>query len=204
METSKDSDSFWSCLSLITGWVYLLPDPPPVTLLPAFSHHLLSLPSLFSFLFSFPLFLFSDLPSQPSVTPPTSAVPLVALPSSSPLIAVTMPTAVVVPPPSPLAIPVGVVPTIVSPPPPPTPPVPTPVPQPLATVVPIISVVTAPPDTPMEAPVQVLVIDGQTQRKKKKRKLSKMFMHNFGLFLILWTSEFLNVRMPRSSLLFPV
>ncbi|KAJ4924799.1 hypothetical protein JOQ06_003749 [Pogonophryne albipinna] len=62
-----------------------------------------------------------------------------------------MPTAAVA---SPLPLPVGVVPTIVSPPPPAPPPVPTPVPQPLATVVPIISVVTAPPDTPMEAPPQ--------------------------------------------------
>ncbi len=71
-----------------------------------------------------------------------------------------MPTAAVASPPS-LPLPVGVVPTIVSPPPPP-PPVPTPVPQPLATVVPIISVVTAPPDTPMEAPPQVL--DSQTHQ----------------------------------------
>ncbi|XP_029968900.1 serine/threonine-protein kinase WNK1 isoform X6 [Salarias fasciatus] len=93
-------------------------------------------------------------PAQPSVTPPTSTVPLATLPS----IPVTVPTAVVVSPPSPLPVPVGVVPTIVSPPatpppllpPPPPPPVPSPVPQPLATVVPIISVVTAPPDTPME------------------------------------------------------
>lgn len=69
-----------------------------------------------------------------------------------------MPTAAVASPHSPLPLPVGVLPTIVSPP----PPVPTPVPQPLATMVPIISVVTAPPDTPMEAPPQVLVIDGQT------------------------------------------
>lgn len=69
-----------------------------------------------------------------------------------------MPTAAVASPPSPLPLPVGVVPTIVSPP----PPVPTPVPQPLATVVPIISVVTAPPDTPMEAPPQVL--DSQTHQ----------------------------------------
>lgn len=69
---------------------------------------------------------------------------------------------VVASPPSPLPLPVGVVPTIVSPPPPPPPRVPTPVPQPLATVVPIISVVTAPPDTPMEAPPQVL--DSQTHQ----------------------------------------
>lgn len=71
-----------------------------------------------------------------------------------------MPSAAVASPPSPLPLPAGVVPTIVSPP----PSVPTPVPQPLATVVPIISVVTAPSDTPMEAPPQVLAIDGQTQR----------------------------------------
>ena len=64
-----------------------------------------------------------------------------------------MPTAVVASPPSPLPLSVGVVPPIVSPPPP--------VPQPLATMVPIISVVTAPPDTPMEAPPQVLVRDDQ-------------------------------------------
>lgn len=76
---------------------------------------------------------------------------------------------VVASPPHPLPIPVGVVPTIVSPPippvpppPAPPPPVPTPVSQPLATVVPIISVVTAPPDTPMETPPQVLVMVSQT------------------------------------------
>ncbi|CAI5636000.1 unnamed protein product [Oreochromis niloticus] len=92
-------------------------------------------------------------PAQPGVTPPTSTVPLVTLPSPLPSIAVTMPSAAVAPPPSPLPVPVGVVPTIVSPPPPPTP-VPTSVPQALATVVPIISVVSAPPDTPMEAPPQ--------------------------------------------------
>ncbi|XP_035806030.2 serine/threonine-protein kinase WNK1 isoform X5 [Amphiprion ocellaris] len=85
--------------------------------------------------------------AQPSVTPSTSTVPLVTLTSPSPSIPVTMPTTIVASPPSPLPIPVGVVPTIVSPPAPP----PSPVPQPLATVVPIISVATAPPDTPMEA-----------------------------------------------------
>ncbi|KAM8740460.1 serine/threonine-protein kinase WNK1 isoform 11-T12 [Acanthopagrus schlegelii] len=84
-------------------------------------------------------------PLQPSVTP--STVSLVTLPSASPSLPV------VASPPSSLPLPVGVVATISppSPPPPPPPPsVPTPVPQPLATVVPIISVVTAPPDTPME------------------------------------------------------
>ncbi|XP_063356702.1 serine/threonine-protein kinase WNK1 isoform X15 [Pelmatolapia mariae] len=89
---------------------------------------------------------------QPGVSPPTSTVPLVTLPSPLLSIAVTMPSAAVAPPPSPLPVPVGVVPTIVSPPPPT--PVPTSVPQALATVVPIISVVSAPPDTPMEAPPQ--------------------------------------------------
>lgn len=59
------------------------------------------------------------------------------------------------PPPSSLPLSVGVIPTIVSPPPSPPPPVSTPAPQPLATVVPIISVVSAPPDTPTEAPPQV-------------------------------------------------
>ncbi|XP_063356696.1 serine/threonine-protein kinase WNK1 isoform X9 [Pelmatolapia mariae] len=91
-------------------------------------------------------------PAQPGVSPPTSTVPLVTLPSPLLSIAVTMPSAAVAPPPSPLPVPVGVVPTIVSPPPPT--PVPTSVPQALATVVPIISVVSAPPDTPMEAPPQ--------------------------------------------------
>ncbi|XP_076731818.1 serine/threonine-protein kinase WNK1 isoform X8 [Maylandia zebra] len=90
--------------------------------------------------------------SQPGVTPPTSTVPLVTLPSPLLSIAVTKPSAAMAPPPSPLPVPVGVVPTIVSPPPPT--PVPTSVPQALATVVPIISVVSAPPDTPMEAPPQ--------------------------------------------------
>lgn len=127
------------------------------------------LPSLFSFLFSFPLFL---LPSQPGVTPPTSTVPLVTLPSPLPSIAVTMPSAAVAPPPSPLPVPVGVVPTIVSPPPPT--PVPTSVPQALATVVPIISVVSAPPDTPLEAPPQVLVIDGRTHQKWMKWEFSQI------------------------------
>lgn len=137
------------------------------------------LPSLFSFLFSFPLFL---LPSQPGVTPPTSTVPLVTLPSPLLSIAVTMPSAAVAPPPSPLPVPVGVVPTIVSPPPPT--PVPTSVPQALATVVPIISVVSAPPDTPMEAPPQVLVIDGRTHQKWMKWEFSQILkilelMHEF-------------------------
>ncbi|XP_005927284.1 serine/threonine-protein kinase WNK1 isoform X10 [Haplochromis burtoni] len=91
-------------------------------------------------------------PAQPGVTPPTSTVPLVTLPSPLLSIAVTMPSAAVAPPPSPLPVPVGVVPTIVSPSPPT--PAPTSVPQALATVVPIISVVSAPPDTPMEAPPQ--------------------------------------------------
>nr|XP_024661396.1 serine/threonine-protein kinase WNK1 isoform X12 [Maylandia zebra] len=91
-------------------------------------------------------------PAQPGVTPPTSTVPLVTLPSPLLSIAVTKPSAAMAPPPSPLPVPVGVVPTIVSPPPPT--PVPTSVPQALATVVPIISVVSAPPDTPMEAPPQ--------------------------------------------------
>ncbi|TKS90865.1 Serine/threonine-protein kinase WNK1 [Collichthys lucidus] len=91
---------------------------------------------------------------QPSVTP--STVSLVTLPSPSPSLPVTMPTVVVASPPSPLSLSVGVVPTIISPPSPPPPsppppPVPTPAPLPLAAVVPIISVVTAPPDTPMEA-----------------------------------------------------
>ncbi|XP_056280283.1 serine/threonine-protein kinase WNK1 isoform X11 [Pseudoliparis swirei] len=88
--------------------------------------------------------------SQPSLTP--SSVSLVLLPCPS--LPVAMPTAVVASRPSPLPLPVGVVPTIVSPPPPPPSPVPILVHQPLATVVPIISVVTAPPDTPMEAPPQ--------------------------------------------------
>ena len=65
-------------------------------------------------------------------------------------------------PPSSLTLPVGVVPTIVPPPPPS--PVPTPVPQPMATVVPVISVVTDPSDTPMEAPPQVLVVDSQSHQ----------------------------------------
>ncbi|KAM9705795.1 serine/threonine-protein kinase WNK1 isoform 4-T4 [Menidia menidia] len=90
-------------------------------------------------------------PAQPSPTLPRPTVSLPTLPSPSPSIPVVIPTAVMVSPPSPLPIPVGV-PPIVSPPPPPLPAVPTPVPQLLATVVPIISVVAAPPDTPMEAP----------------------------------------------------
>ncbi|XP_036005248.1 serine/threonine-protein kinase WNK1 isoform X14 [Fundulus heteroclitus] len=80
---------------------------------------------------------------QPSLPPPTSALPMATLPSPS-----ALPTSVVPSLPSPLPIPVGVVP----PPVPTSLPVPTPVPQPLATVVPVISVVTAPPDTPTEAP----------------------------------------------------
>ncbi|KAM9328396.1 serine/threonine-protein kinase WNK1 [Pholidichthys leucotaenia] len=91
--------------------------------------------------------------AQPGVTPSTSSIPLMTLPSPSPSIPVPIPTAVVASPPSPLPVPVGVVPAVVSPPPAlAPPPVPSPVPQLLATVVPIISVVPAPPDTPMEAP----------------------------------------------------
>ncbi|XP_007564519.1 serine/threonine-protein kinase WNK1 isoform X21 [Poecilia formosa] len=82
--------------------------------------------------------------AQPSLPPPTSTVPMVTLPSPS-----ALPTPVVPSLPSSLPIPAGVVPTLV---PSPLPPVPTPVPQPLATVVPVISVVTVPPDSPMEAP----------------------------------------------------
>uniref|UniRef100_A0A3P9NA47 Serine/threonine-protein kinase WNK1-like n=1 Tax=Poecilia reticulata TaxID=8081 RepID=A0A3P9NA47_POERE len=82
--------------------------------------------------------------AQPSLPPPTSTVPMATLPSPS-----ALPTPVVPSLPSPLPIPVGVVPTLV---PSPLPPVPTPVPRPLATVVPVISVVTVPPDSPMEAP----------------------------------------------------
>lgn len=67
-----------------------------------------------------------------------------------------MPTAAVASPPSPLLLPARVVPPIVSP--------PSSVPQPLATVVPIISVVTSTLDTPMEAPVQVLAVGGQTHQ----------------------------------------
>ncbi|XP_056878927.1 serine/threonine-protein kinase WNK1 isoform X15 [Takifugu flavidus] len=78
--------------------------------------------------------------------------------ATSTLTLVSTPTAVVVSPASSLPLPVVVVPTIVSspplPPPPPPSPVPTPLPQPLAPTVPIISVVTAPPDTSMEAPPQ--------------------------------------------------
>ncbi|KAK5615014.1 hypothetical protein CRENBAI_007150 [Crenichthys baileyi] len=81
---------------------------------------------------------------QPSLSPPSSTVSMATLPSPS-----TLPASVVPSLPSPLPIPVGVLPTLV---PSPLPPVPTPVPQPLATVVPVISVFTAPPDTPMEAP----------------------------------------------------
>lgn len=102
--------------------------------------------------------LFLDRPPQPSVTPPTSAIFLAALPSPSPSIPVALPTAVMASSPSPRPIPVGMLPTIVSPPSPPLPPVPTSVSQPLATTVPIISVVSAPPDTPMEAPPKVLVM----------------------------------------------
>ncbi|XP_037837166.1 serine/threonine-protein kinase WNK1 isoform X7 [Kryptolebias marmoratus] len=87
--------------------------------------------------------------AQPSVVPPSSTAPLVTLPSPSSVLT-AVPIAVVASPPSPLSVPVGVVPTLVSPPLPPT--VPTPVPQPLATVVPVISVISAPPDTPLEAP----------------------------------------------------
>ncbi|XP_029681733.1 serine/threonine-protein kinase WNK1 [Takifugu rubripes] len=87
--------------------------------------------------------------------PQASAQPSVA---TSTLTLVSTPTAVVVSPASSLPLPVVVVPTIVSspplPPPPPPSPVPTPLPQPLAPTVPIISVVTAPPDTSMEAPPQ--------------------------------------------------
>lgn len=82
------------------------------------------------------------------------------LPSSSLSLPVAVPSAAVASPLSPLPLPAGLVSTVVSP----APSVPTPVPQPLATVVPIISVVTAPPDTPMEATPQVLVVDGQTNR----------------------------------------
>ncbi|XP_067345570.1 serine/threonine-protein kinase WNK1 isoform X5 [Channa argus] len=88
--------------------------------------------------------------AQPSVTPSASTITLVTPPSPSPSLPVAMPSAAVASPLSPLPLPAGVVPTIVSSP----PSVPTPVPQPLATVVPIISVVTAPPDNPMEAPPQ--------------------------------------------------
>lgn len=193
METSKDPDSVCPCLScLIPGWVFLLPYPP-MTLLPSFSHLLfLIFFLLFSpFFFSFPLFL---LPSQPGVTPPTSTVPLVTLPSPLLSIAVTMPSAAVAPPPSPLPVPVGVVPTIVSPPPPT--PAPTSVPQALATVVPIISVVSAPPDTPMEAPPQVLVIDGRTHQKWMKWEFSQILkilelMHKVFFFFFLTPSPFL-------------
>ncbi|XP_015247905.1 PREDICTED: serine/threonine-protein kinase WNK1 isoform X2 [Cyprinodon variegatus] len=80
--------------------------------------------------------------AQPTLPPPTSAVPMATLPSPSALSTSVGPSL-----PSPVPIPVGVVPTLV---PSPLPPVPSPVPQPLATVVPVISVITTPPDTPME------------------------------------------------------
>ncbi|XP_036066159.1 serine/threonine-protein kinase WNK1 [Oryzias melastigma] len=85
---------------------------------------------------------------QPSVSPNPATVPLATLPTP-----ITLPTATMASPSSPLPVPVGVVSTIISPPaplPPPPPSVPTPVPQSLATMIPIISVVSAPPDFPME------------------------------------------------------
>ncbi|XP_061570474.1 serine/threonine-protein kinase WNK1 isoform X3 [Cololabis saira] len=94
--------------------------------------------------------LIQQVPAQPSVAPPTSAIPLAALPSPSPSIAVAMPTVIMASSIPPRPSPVGVVPTIISPPSPPLPPVS----QPLATMVPIISVVTAPPDPPVEAPAK--------------------------------------------------
>lgn len=110
----------------------------------------LSPSSLFSYSF---LYFFS-----PCLTPSSSSYSqLSAAASAAPLVTPPAPTVVVASPPSPR-------PSIVSHPPPPLPP-PTssssppplpPVPQPLATVVPIISVVTAPPDTPMDASIQVL------------------------------------------------
>lgn len=64
METSKDSDSFWSCLSLITGWVCLLPDPPRDVASILFSSSSLA---SFSFLLSFLV------PSVPFLGPSFSA-----------------------------------------------------------------------------------------------------------------------------------
>uniref|UniRef100_A0A8C7XV22 non-specific serine/threonine protein kinase n=1 Tax=Oryzias sinensis TaxID=183150 RepID=A0A8C7XV22_9TELE len=89
----------------------------------------------------------SQPPAQPSASPNTSAFPLATLPTP-----IALPTATVASPSSPLPVPVGVVSTIISPPAPlpPPPSVPTPVPQLLATMIPIISVVSAPPDYPME------------------------------------------------------
>ncbi|CAL8322854.1 unnamed protein product [Lota lota] len=90
----------------------------------------------------------SHSPAQPNVTS-SSAVAIAPLPASLPSLPVAMPTGGVASPPTTLPLPIGVGPALASLPPPP---VAAPNgPQPLATVVPIISVVPAPPDPPTEA-----------------------------------------------------
>ncbi|XP_061523679.1 serine/threonine-protein kinase WNK1 isoform X9 [Phycodurus eques] len=80
-------------------------------------------------------------PQQPGVTGPTCTATSASLvPSPSPPPPVTLPTAAVALPPCPLPLPVS--------------PLPVPVSHPLATTVPIISVVPAPPDTVTEASPQ--------------------------------------------------
>ncbi|XP_061618108.1 serine/threonine-protein kinase WNK1 isoform X14 [Phyllopteryx taeniolatus] len=80
-------------------------------------------------------------PQQPGVTAPTcTATPASLVPSPPPPPPVTLPTAAVALPPCPLPLPVS--------------PLPVPVSHPLATMVPIISVVPAPPDTVTEASPQ--------------------------------------------------
>ncbi|PWA18276.1 hypothetical protein CCH79_00017824 [Gambusia affinis] len=118
--------------------------------------------------------------AQPSLPPPTSTVPMATLPSPS-----ALPTLVVPSLPSPLPLPVGVVPTLV---PSPLPPVPTPVPQPLATVVPVISVVTVPPDSPKEAPPKSAsqaseLSQGQLQPPQVLSSIESFFISNSWLSL---------------------
>ena len=85
------------------------------------------------------------------------------LPAPLPSLPVAMPTGGVASPPSTLPLPIVVGPALASLPPPPPPPVSAPNgSQPLATAVPIISVVPAAPDPPMEASHQVQVTDSPT------------------------------------------
>ncbi|KAK0135356.1 Serine/threonine-protein kinase WNK1 [Merluccius polli] len=104
----------------------------------------------------------SQSPAQPNATSSSSStVAMAPLPAPLPSLPVAMPTRGVASPPTTLPLPIVVGPALASPPPlPPPPPVSAPPgPQPLATVVPIISVVTAPPDPPTETPPQVQVTD---------------------------------------------
>lgn len=123
-----------TCKSLPLMTCPASPSPPDLAALP---------PTVAPSLFSPPVPSYSQLgAAAASAIPPTPTVVVASPPSPRPSL-VSPPPLPLPPPPSP--------PTSSCP-----PPLLPPVPQPLATVVPIISVVTAPPDTSVDASIQVL------------------------------------------------